>query len=117
MIPYKDLTVWQKAVDFSVEIYEATKGFPQEEKFGLQSQLRRAAVSIPSNIAEGSKRGTVKDYSSFLRIAYGSGAEIETQLIIATKIGYIEKDTHSTLEKDLEEVMKMLNAILKKLSP
>lgn len=116
MIPYKELLVWQKSVDFCVKIYEVSKNFPHEEKFGLQSQIRRSAVSISSNIAEGSKRGTNKDYISFLRISYGSGAELETQIIIANKVGYINDDDYILLNKDLEEIMKILNTIIKKLS-
>lgn len=80
---YKDLLVWQKALELSVEIYNLTENFPKEEIYGLTSQIRRAAVSIPSNIAEGRYRGSKKDFSQFLRIAYASGAELETQLEIA----------------------------------
>lgn len=79
MLPYKELIVWQKAVELSTIIYKETTSFPSEERYGLQSQIRRAAVSIPSNIAEGSKRGTIKDCASFLRIAHGSAAELETK--------------------------------------
>ena len=82
MLPYKQLIVWQKSVEFSIAIYKLTNGFPISENFGLISQMRRASVSIPSNLAEGSKRGTIKDYVSFLRISSGSAAELETQLLI-----------------------------------
>lgn len=115
MIPYQELLVWKKAVAFSVKIYEETKNFPEEEKFGLISQMRRAAISIPSNIAEGSKRGTLRDYSSFLRIAHGSGAELETQLIISKELHYIQPDTFTDLQSNLNEIMKMLGGILQKL--
>lgn len=115
MIPYQELTVWKKAVAFSIAIYSETKKFPEEEKFGLISQMRRAAVSIPSNIAEGSKRGTIKDYASFLRIAHGSGAELETQLIIGKELQYVHPEAFIHLQSDLNEIMSMLGSMLKKL--
>ena len=114
MLPHKQLIVWQKSFSLVVKIYKNTETFPPTERFGLQSQIRRAAISIPSNIAEGSKRGTQKDYNSFLRIAYGSGAELETQLLLAKELGYIPEKSFVTLEKELEEVQKMLNAMIKK---
>src|SRR3989304_1877241 len=86
---YKDLIVWQKAVKLALVVYELTSRFPKEESFGLTSQMRRSAVSIPSNIAEGRSRGTKKDFIQFLRIAFGSGAELETQIIIAKQIDNI----------------------------
>lgn len=115
MIPYQELFVWKKAITFSISIYGITKKFPDDEKFGLISQMRRAAVSIPSNIAEGSKRGTVKDYAAFLRIAHGSGAELETQLIIGKELDYIDEATFTSLKSDLNEIMKMLGSILQKM--
>ena len=89
---YKDLDIWQKGMDLSVLIYEVTKKFPVDEKFGLISQMRRCAVSIPSNIAEGSARNSYKEFVKFLHIALGSLAELETQLLLATRLGYLEKD-------------------------
>lgn len=80
---FKDLLVWQKAIDFVTDIYEATILFPNDEKFGLISQIRRAAVSIPSNIAEGNSRRSSADYIQFLKIARGSAAEVETQIVIS----------------------------------
>lgn len=114
MLPYKELIVWQKAFKLSLSVYRETESFPTKETYGLQSQIRRATISIPSNIAEGNKRGTMKDYTSFLRIAHGSGAELETQLLLAKELGYIKEEKFSGLEKDLEEVMKMLGAMIKK---
>lgn len=116
MTSYKDLTVWQYSYYFGLDIYTITKKFPTEEKFGLASQLRRAAVSIPSNIAEGSKRSTRKDYRSFVVIAYGSGAEIETQLLFCKDLGYIEEIEYKKLEEKLIEIMKMLNSMILKLN-
>lgn len=99
--------------DFAVRLYRETEHFPADERFGIRSQLRRAAVSIPSNIAEGFRRGSQKDKLQFLRIAYGSGAEVETQLIIATECGYLNQEVSIALQGELEEVMKMLNTIVR----
>ena len=115
MTSYKELIVWQQSYVFGLTIYKITKNFPTDEKFGLVSQLRRASVSIPSNIAEGSKRSTRKDYRSFLIIAYGSGAEIETQLLFSKDLGYIKLEEYTALEVDLTKVMKMLNVMIQKL--
>ena len=115
MTSYKELTVWKYSYQFGLEIYLITKKFPSDEKFGLVSQLRRASVSIPSNIAEGSKRGTRKDYRSFAVIAYGSGAEIETQLLFCKDLGYINENEYIALNNKLTEIMKMLNAMINKL--
>src|SRR5436190_22601042 len=84
---YKDLTVWQKSMDLVVAIYTLTEGFPKSEMYGLTAQMRRSAVSIPSNIAEGRRRGSRKDYRQFLIVAYASGAELETQVEIAKRLG------------------------------
>lgn len=113
---YRDLVVWQKAMDLCFSIYAITKKFPQEEKYGLCSQMQRSAVSIPSNIAEGRCRGTRKDFLQFLRIAYGSGAELETQLEIAYRLNLIEKGEYQKTISLLGEVMKMLNSMISKLS-
>lgn len=116
MLPYQELIVWQKAFSLVLQVYKATADFPDSEKFALQSQIRRASISIPSNIAEGSKRGTKKDYMSFIRVAQGSGAELETQLLLAKELSYISKKDYMVLEKNLSEIMKILSAILKKFS-
>ena len=111
---YKDLVVWQKAKDFVLEMYKNTEKFPKHEQFGLTSQLRRATVSIPSNIAEGFRRGTDKEKLQFLRIAYGSGAEIETQLIIAKGLKYINDKAYTSLDTERSEIMKILNTLITK---
>ena len=116
MTSYKELTIWQKSYTFGLEIYSVTKKFPTDEKFGLVSQLRRASLSIPSNIAEGSKRGTRKDYRSFVIIAYGSSAEIETQLLFCKDLGYIQESEYLQLNTKLTEIMKMLNSMIHKLT-
>jgi four helix bundle protein len=98
------------------EIYRVTERFPDSEKFGLVSQMRRSAVSIPSNIAEGKYRGTKKDFAQFLRVAFGSGAELETQLAIAKRLEKTKNLDYSRVDRLLEEVMKMLNVFIRKLS-
>jgi len=113
---YKDLIVWQKAVSLVTSIYEISKVFPKEEMFGLTSQLRRCAVSIPSNIAEGRQRKTSKDFIQFLRIALGSCAELETQLIIACNLNYVSDAQISDILQKNIEIMKILNTIIRKLT-
>jgi len=112
---YKELIVWQKAIEVVVNIYELTDLFPKEEQFGLISQMRRSAISIASNIAEGRYRGTRKDYRNFLRIAFGSGAELETQIIVTKKLSKTKHLDYSKIDKLLDEVMKMLNVLIQKL--
>ena len=113
---YKDLIVWQKAIELVIAIYSVTKTFPQSEQYGLTSQMRRCAVSIPSNIAEGSKRSSRKDYKHFLHIAYGSGAELETQLEITKRLSFGAQDDYNRIDELLEEVMRMLNKLIATLS-
>jgi len=111
---FKDLLVWQKSVELAKEMYSLTKDLPSQEMFGLTSQMRRAAVSIPSNIAEGSKRGSKKDFSQFLRIASGSAAELETQfLILKDHYPKIATEHASNL---LSEIQKMLTMLVRSLS-
>jgi len=112
---YKDLTVWQRAVQLSLAIYRLTAGFPAEERFGISSQLQRAGVSIASNIAEGYGRGSRKDYKQFLAIARGSTLEVQTQLIIANELGYCDAPQLKKTEALSEEVSKMLYALILKL--
>lgn len=112
MNSYKELIVWQKSVDFCTAIYRVTDNFPKSEVYGLTSQIRRCAVSIPSNIAEGQRRGHRTEYIQFLRVAFGSGAELETQLLIALKIGYLMQKEFDALNILLEEIMKMLNKLI-----
>ena len=107
---FRELKVWQKAIDFSVEIYKNTASFPSEEKFGLISQLRRSAVSISSNIAEGSSRTSDKEFFHFLSISIGSAYECETQLIISNRLMYVNDTNFDELKKKVTEIQKMLNA-------
>lgn len=112
---YKDLIVWQKSIELVVFLYELTERFPREEIYGLTSQMRRAAVSIPSNIAEGRFRGTRKDYAQFLRIAYSSGTELETQIEISKRLSKTKHLDYDRVDAFLLEVMKMLNKMLSNL--
>jgi four helix bundle protein len=111
---YKDLLVWQKAVTLVTRIYEITQCFPKEETYGLRSQIRRAAVSIPSNIAEGQARLNIKEFRQFLGVAKGSLAELDTQLVIAQNLGYLAgADLPIEL---LSEVRRMLQGLLSSLT-
>ena len=106
---YRDLIVWQKSIDLVVLIYALVEDFPKEEIFGLSSQMKRAAVSIPSNIAEGNRRNTLNDRKHFMIMAFGSTAEIETQLEIARRLSYGKKEQYEKIEPLLSEVARMLN--------
>jgi len=112
---FRDLIVWQKAMTFAEHVYCAQRSFPVEERYALCDQIRRAAVSIPSNIAEGRGRGTAKDFVNFLRTAKGSVNEVLTQLDLAVRFGYL--NSMSALDKEAEEILKMLNAMISKLQP
>lgn len=111
-ISFKELVVWQKAMDLVSKVYELTKLLPKDEMYGITSHVRRSAVSIPSNISEGSKRGSRKDYCQFLKMANGSAAELETQLLLIQKIYSLEIGQVTSI---LVEVQKMLTVIIKKL--
>lgn len=102
-------------MDFVDKIYIVTDSFPPDERFGLINQLRRASISIPSNIAEGFLRGSRKEYARFIRHAYGSAAEVDTQIEIAFRQKFISKDQHRELQDSLIEVLKMLNGLISKL--
>ncbi|MDO8604544.1 MAG: four helix bundle protein [bacterium] len=112
MQSYKDLLVWQKSISLVTDIYHITEKFPKTEVFGLTSQMRRAAVSIPANIAEGYTRKHKAEYVQFLRIAFASGAELETHLIIAANLGFTDMHRIEKTNKLLEEIMKMLNKLI-----
>ena len=112
---YKDFIVWQKAIDLSVEIYRLVKLLPKAETYALSDQMRRAVISIPSNIAEGQGRNSAKEFVNFLSIARGSQKELETQLYICTKIGYVTEEEVSTALNLCEEIGKMLNSLIMKI--
>ena len=110
---FRELLVWQKSVDLVVEIYTETENFPDSEKFSLISQIRRAAISIPSNIAEGAERTSQKDFSHFLTMAKSSAAELETQIIISAKLGFLKKTKLTELLQKIVEIKKMLFGLRK----
>ncbi len=112
---HNDLIVWQKAVALTTEIYRLTDDFPPQEIYGLSSQMRRAAVSIASNIAEGKRRGTVRDFVHFLRIAHGSTAELETQLLISENLSFCNTKSTTHIKVLITEISKMLHVMIKKL--
>ena len=112
---YRDLIVWQKSMNLVQRIYELTKQLPKEEIYALTSQMRRAAVSIPSNIAEGAGRYNTKDYVHFLRIARGSNNELETQLSICEQVGYFSRKEINDCFQLCDEITRMLNSLLLKL--
>ncbi len=114
---YRDLIVWQKFMEFVRMVYEFTRAFPRDEKFGLTSQLCRSAVSIPSNIAEGQGRGTTLDYARFLRIARGSLYESQTQIEVAQKLEFGTVTLVPKLLTQGNEIERMLNSLIAKLSP
>ena len=116
MKSYKDLIVYQKGYKLSLEIYQATQNFPKEEIYGLTSQMRRSAVSIPCNIAEGYRRGHRKEYIQFLYIAHGSCGELETLMSLSFDLGMLDKNTFEKLYPMQEEVSKLLRGLIASLS-
>jgi four helix bundle protein len=113
---YKELKIWKNAIEVSIEIYQLLNQFPKIEKYNLSSQMRKSAVSIPSNIAEGAGRNTDKDFIRFLGIALGSSFELHTQLIISYKLKLISDIDFKTLDNSLDEIEKMIWGFQKKLS-
>jgi len=118
---YRDLEVWQKSMVLAKEVYQVTSGFPTDEKFGLTNQMRRAAVSIPSNLAEGHARSGTQEFKHFISIAIGSVAELETQILLSVELGYLNRDRENDLLVELDTIGKMLRglhkALVKKTSP
>jgi len=105
---YKELKVWQKAIDLAVEVYKITEKFPKDERFGLISQINRCVVSIPSNIAEGAGRNTKKDFDNFLGISLGSSFELDTQLVISNRLGFVSTLDFEKIESELEHIQNMI---------
>lgn len=112
---YKELKVWQKAYHLCIEIYKITKDFPKEERYGLISQIRRASVSVPSNIAEGYGRKTTREYIQALYVAYGSNCELETQILLSGDLGYIKPEDSEKLQGVLGDVERMLMGLIRSL--
>ena len=116
MHKFRELIIWQKSRELVRNVYHITLKFPKEEMYSLTSQIRRCAISIPSNIAEGSGRKTIDDFSRFLDIANGSAFELETQLILASDLNYLNSDELDSIIKDVHEIEKMIYSFKKKLN-
>ncbi|MBA3899497.1 MAG: four helix bundle protein [Bacteroidetes bacterium] len=116
MNKFKDLSVWQKAVELATEVYKISKGFPSDERFGLTAQITRSAVSVPSNIAEGAGRNSNGEFRNFLGIATGSIYELETQALIANKLGYVSDEKLIELELEINEIQRMMGGLMKSLT-
>ncbi len=112
---YKDLVIWQKAIDLVVDVYQVVKSFPREELYALSDQIKRSAVSVPSNIEEGQSRQHTGEFRQFLYIALGSLAELDTQLIIAYGLGYIDSDANNLYMAKIIELRKMIFTLITKL--
>ena len=113
---FKDLKIWNMGIKLVEDVYRMSTSFPKEETYGLQSQLRRSAVSIPSNIAEGFGRFHNKEYRKFLYISLGSCAELATQIIIAARLKYVEENKADSILSDIDEISKMTMSLIKKLN-
>jgi four helix bundle protein len=114
---YQQLKVWKRAHTFALELYRSTESFPDRERYGITSQLRGAAISVVSNVAEGSGRNSNRDQARFLQIARGSICELECQLLLARDIGYLTAETWSALDRPCREIGKMLNGLIRSLRP
>ena len=116
MRDFRELTVWQKAHELVLEVYRQSSDSPSDERFGLTSQLRKAAVSIPSNIAEGCGRGSDRDFSRFLSIAAGSASEVEYQILLARDLRYLSDEAYGPLNENVNEVKRILNSFMQSLA-
>lgn len=117
MKDFRDLVVWEKAHRLALDVYQATRSFPKEELFGLTSQVRRSAISVPSNIAEGCGRDGDGDFARFLRIAAGSASEVEYQLLLARDLEYLADEAYDPLHASVCEVKRMLTSLIRKIQP
>ena len=113
---YKELIVWQKTMNVAEDVYKLTKNFPNEEKFGLTSQIKRAVISVPSNIAEGQARNSTKEFKQFLYIAKASNAEVETQLELAYRLKFLDKENFDLIIGKCVKISKMLQSLVSKLN-
>lgn len=113
MRPHEKLDVWNKAVEMVTMVYAVTKSFPSDERFGLTSQVRRAAVSVPANIAEGAARQSDKEFCHFLSVAQGSASELETELLIAKNLGYLSTEDHARIYSEINLIARMLVGLSK----
>ena len=115
MRPHENLRTWSESMDFVLAVYKSTDCFPKEEKFGLTSQIRRAAVSIPANIAEGAARTSKREFGHFVSNAQGSASELETELILANRLGYLSESIFQKLMTDLERIGRMITGLHRRL--
>ena len=111
MRPHEKLDVWKKSVEFTVEVYKVTDRFPKDERFGLTSQIRRASVSIAAHIAEGAGRKSDREFLNFLSISQGSASEVETELLIASKLDYLSEENYQVLMRGLDEIGRMITGL------
>ena len=111
MRPHEKLDLWKKAIDFVLTVYEETQSLPKDERFGLTAQIRRAAVSIPANIAEGAARKSTKEFANFLSIAQGSASELETELLIAHRLGYLDEVAYRKLRSEIDDIGRMITGL------
>ena len=116
MRPHQKLDLWKKSIELAVSIYRQTEAFPKEEKFGLTQQLRRAAVSVASNVAEGAARSSSKEFRKFLSYSQGSASEISTQLTIASRLNYLSKNDLEQLDRDIDAIGRMITGLSKSLN-
>lgn len=116
MQDFRDLKVWQRAHEFVLAAYRVTSAFPDSERYGLTSQLRRAAVSVPGNIAEGSMRSSDADFARFLHVAIGSASEVDYYLLLARDLGYLNQRDYERLDTEIQEIRRMLNGLISKVS-
>jgi four helix bundle protein len=114
--PHKKLKAWKQSMDLVIEIYRATEDFPSQEIYGLTNQIRRAAVSIPSNIAEGAARQTKKEFANYLHVAQGSLSELDTQIELARRLGYLNDGDWKVLDQQMERIDKMISGFIKRLN-
>lgn len=116
MQDFRDLKVWQRAHEFVLAAYRATSAFPDLERYGLTSQLRRAAVSVPGNIAEGAMGSSDADFARFLHVAIGSASEVDYYLLLARDLGYLNQRDYERLDTEIQEIRRMLNGLISKVS-
>jgi four helix bundle protein len=115
-VGFEKLIVWQKSIDLAVDIYKITVEFPNHEKYGMKSQINRSCVSVPSNIAEGAGRNSPKEFANFISIARGSGNELESLLILASRIGYIDGNKVKEYRLRINEIQRMLSSLRKQIT-
>ena len=117
MHQYKNLDMWQRSCQFTLSLYNITKNFPKEERFGITNQMRRASVSIPSNIAEGASRKSSKEFARYIEIAIGSAFELETQLLLSHQLDFIDENQFNDLTNNLEIIIKQMRKFKQTLQP